>query len=342
MKRNGIVFILILFLGHPLFTLGAASKEGKSLEHLVAQVKRMNARGQSRGEIAAFVTREVDQRIVSLNRSSADEQGGIPTAVHTMKKGVFDAWSRTGIGVDEPWSSAHWTWINRVGHCQENAHMAYHVLMMALGSGSEIRELACGDHIFVVWGVPPDAPGQVSITDLNRWPDTWIIDPWQGLCKPGRDVGRMDWHMTKGGLKSMELVASWTHGVYSRKYDRWKQAVNQLCGDWGREGDQLVVTAVSGNARVRVGQVMSVRPPGIFKVSRTPSGTLRLDFRAASIEGAAAGNTARLTRKLRGTLVSAGLTWVKVKGRGECLQVTLVSSGSGMSMTREGLLTRNR
>lgn len=339
MNARTIVVFMLIALGLNSSPRGSAATD--SLDGLVAQVRSMKAQGKTRGEIAAFVTRSVDERIVSLNQSGRDERGGMHSAVYKQKKGMFDAWSKTGIGVDEPWSSAHWTWINRVGHCQENAHMAYHVLMMDFGSGAVIRELTCGDHVYVVLGVPPEVPGEVSIADLNRWPDAWLIDPWQGVCKPGREMGLRDWHMTQGGIKVMTLAAPWSYRVYKSKYAKWLQDAAALCGEWGDAGDRLVVTAVSGDASIRVGQVMSVRPAGVFKVTRKDSGGVRLDFRAAAIEGAAAGDTAWLNKSLAGNLVSAGLTRIVVNGK-DHLQVTLVTSGAGFSFTREGLLTRSR
>ena len=80
--------------------------------------------------------------------------------------------------MDDPFASAHWTWENRSGHCQENAHMAYHILMMAGRSGEELGELACGDHVYVAWGIPRGFTGEVTIAAINSWKDAWIIDPW--------------------------------------------------------------------------------------------------------------------------------------------------------------------
>ncbi|MBN2346910.1 MAG: FtsX-like permease family protein [Candidatus Aminicenantes bacterium] len=89
-------------------------------------------------DIAAWVTRTVDERIASLNQDVTDERGRLHASGYDVAKESFDAWSNEGVGVDDPFASAHWTWENRVGHCQENAHMAFHLLMMAGESGEEI------------------------------------------------------------------------------------------------------------------------------------------------------------------------------------------------------------
>lgn len=312
-----------------------------SLEGAVDVVKLMLAGGKSSKEIARWVTDTVDRRIVSLNLDAADEKKSLNDAEYRLKKEVFDAWSKTGEGVDEPFASAHWTWNNRAGHCQENAHMAYHILMMALKSGENIRELSCGDHIYVVWGVPADFSGQVSIADLNRWKNAFIIDPWQGLCKATTEVGRTDWALTKGGFKDIYQSSGWSYETYWRRYQKWLQTCDDFSGTWGQLGDRFMVTAVSGNANIRIGQFMDVRPAGIFGITRTNGCTIRLKFRASELEGRAYGRIATLDRVISGNITTVHLAKVKLGGR-ERLKVVMVAANpsTGLSITREGLLSK--
>jgi hypothetical protein len=316
------------------------SKEG-SLAEAVNTVKQMVKAGKSKGEIAGWITRAVDQRIVSLNLDIADEKRGLNEAEYRLNKEVFDAWSHQGVGVDEPYASAHWTWNNRVGHCQENAHMAYHMLMMALESGENIRELACGDHIYVVWGVPGDFHGQVTIADLNRWDNAYIIDPWQGLCKAGKDVGRTDWTLTKGGFKDIYQSTTWAFETYRRKYEKWRQTCEDFSGNWGRLGDRLLVTQVGGNSNIRLGQFVEIRPAGVFQVSREQDCTLRLKFRASEIEGRGSGTIASLNRVIKGSITAVHLALVTIHGQPK-LKVVIVSANpnTGVTITREGLLSK--
>jgi hypothetical protein len=331
-----VLVSLVLVLACPhLFS------EAGSLAEAVNTVKQMVKAGKSKGEIADWITRTVDRRIVSLNLDIADEKRGLNEAEYRLKREVFDAWSHQGVGVDEPYASAHWTWNNRVGHCQENAHMAYHMLMMALESGENIRELSCGDHIYVVWGVPKDFRGQVTIADLNRWDDAYIIDPWQGLSKAGRDVGRTDWTLTKGGFKDIYQSTAWTFDTYRRKYEKWRRTCEDFSGNWGKVGDRLLVTQVSGNSNIRLGQFLSIRPAGIFKVTRTPDCTVRLNFRASQIEGRGSGTIASLNRVIKGNITAVHLALVTIHGQPK-LKVIIVaaSPNTGVTITREGLLSK--
>lgn len=319
------------------FANGAASG---SLSQVVTEVKQMIAQGKPRGEVARFVHRVVDDRIVSMNRDTPDEKGAMGENAFAINKQAFDAWSHEGVDVDEPYAAAYWSWQNRVGHCQENAHTVYHILMMALGSGDEISEFACGDHVYVVWGVPRGFTGKVTIETLNSWRAAYVIDPWLGVCKPTTDVGRLDLTLTKAGFYSIDRVANWSYSTYKRKYDTWMNSCEDFNGRYGAASDKLIVTEVSGQSNISVGQTQYMKPAGILQVSQTKR-DITVTFRAAKISGTAVGRIAVLNRQEQGAIGFAILTKVMINGT-EKLKVLLktMNPQTGATIIREGILTK--
>jgi hypothetical protein len=318
---------------------GLAAESAGSLDEAVQTARRMMAQGRPRAEIAAWVTRTVDERIASLNQDVADERGRLHASGYDVAKESFDAWSNEGVGVDDPFASAHWTWENRVGHCQENAHMAFHLLMMAGESGEEIGELACGDHIYVVWGIPRGFTGEITIAKINSWGNAFIIDPWLGVCKPASQVGRLDLALTKAGFYAINRVATWSFANYLKKYKLWLQSCEDLGGRYGLESDRLVVTAVSGSSRITLGQAQLMKPAGCLEVTVAGPCRVRLVFRGSILEGGANGRIAVLSKVIQGNTVGASLSLVKISSR-DCLKVILRSTSGGASITREGILRK--
>ncbi len=332
-------FLLLAGMVLSMASVRAAAGAPGSLDDAVQTVKAMIAQGRPRAEIAAWVTQTVDGRITSMNRSEADERGGMHASAYDVAKESFDAWSEEGVGVDDPYASAHWTWENRVGHCQENAHLAYHILMMAGESGAELGELACGDHIYVVWGMPGDFSGKITIEAINSWKDAFIIDPWLGVCKPARDVGRLDFTMTKAGFQDINRVATWSYANYLKKYRLWLGQCEDLAGSYGLETDRLVVTSVSGSGNIAPGQAQFMKPAGCFQVAVAGPCRVRVTFRASVLEGSASGRLAALNRAVQGNTQSASIALVKIEGR-PCLKVVLRSTAAGASIVREGILRK--
>ena len=335
--RKGLFLLcgLVLLLA---VAWSAAAAPG-SLDDAVQAAKAMIAQGRPRAEVAAWVTRTVDERIVSLNRKTADERGGMHDSAYDVSKEAFDAWSQEGVGVDEPYASAHWTWENRVGHCQENAHLAYHILMMAGGTGEDLGELVCGDHVYVAWGIPEGFSGEITIDAIHSWKDAWIIDPWQGVCKPAPEIGRLDFEMTKAGFKAINRVATWSYASYLKKYRQWLSDCADLSGRYGLESDALVVTAVNGRSSIVVGQKQFMKPAGCFQVVAAGPCRVRVTFRNSVLEGSANGRLAALDQAIEGNTRSASISLVKIAGR-DCLKVTLRSEAGGAEIAREGILRR--
>jgi hypothetical protein len=336
MHRYIMIGVLMCAVSY-CFAFGTSSG---SLSQVVTQVKQMITQGKPRSDIAGYVHRVVDERIISMNRDTPDEKGALGNHAFAINKQVFDAWSNEGTDVDEPYAAAHWSWQNRVGHCQENAHTVYHILMMALGSGEEVSEFACGDHIYVVWGIPRGFTGKVTIDTLNSWQNAYIIDPWLGVCKSTADVGRLDLTLIKAGFYAIDRVANWSYSTYERKYETWLNSCEDFKGNYGAASDKLIVTEVSGQSNIAVGQTQYMKPAGIFQVSQNKR-EVTVAFRAAKISGTAVGRIAVLNNKEQGTIDLITLTKVKIGGKDK-LKVLLktVNPGTGAVIVREGILTK--
>jgi hypothetical protein len=325
-----------------LFALCVTSgASNETLAGVIGKVQTMQQQGKSRSEIAQYIMETVDKRIISLNRDEPDEKGSLPAQQYNMYKEAFDAWSDAGVDVDDPYASAHWAWQNGIGHCQENAHTTYHILMMSVESGARIGEFACGDHVYVIWGIPEDFTGKVTIDVINSWDNAYVIDPWLGICKPCRDVGRLDLYLTKGGMYDITRVATWSYQNYGMKYAMWLDAFEDFSGSYGTETDKLIVTQVTGASNVQVGQTMNTKPAGVFKVTQA-NNEVTVQYRAAKISGTAVGRLAILSDVESGNLAYVTLTKIKIGGTWK-LKVLMktVDPGKGTVIVREGLLTQN-
>lgn len=337
MKRSIIISVIAALL----LTAGLGNGESnETLDDVINTVQAMKQEGKSRGEIAQYVMKTVDNRIVSLNRDEADENQSLSTQRFNMYKEAFDAWSETGVDVDDPYASAHWAWQNGIGHCQENAHTVYHILMMNEESGAQIGEFACGDHVYVIWGIPEDFSGEVTIDAINSWDNAYVIDPWLGLCKPCKDVGRLDLYLTKGGMYDITRVATWSYQNYGMKYALWLDTFEDFSGNYGAETDKLIVTKVNGASNVQVGQTMNTKPAGVFKVTQA-NNEVTVQYRAAKISGTAVGRLAILSDVEAGNVAYVTLTKVKIGGKWK-LKVFMktVDPSKGTVIVREGLLTQ--
>lgn len=331
-------YMLGLLIAIALFDLSVAY--AGSLSDVIKSVKQMRAQGRTRAEIAKYVNQVVDDRIVSLNRDTNDESGLLSSQKYSMIKETFDAWSHEGVDVDDPYAAAHWAWQNQAGHCQENAHTAYHILMMALESGDEIGELACGDHIYLVWGIPKDFTGEITIDAMNSWKDAYIMDPWLGVCKPTSEVGRLDLTLTKAGYYDINRVATWSYSNYKRKYDMWLKNCEDFSGNYGATSDKLIVTDVSGQSNIQVGQSMKMMPAGVFQIKQNKN-EVTVVFRGSELSGTATGRLAVLNEVVTGNTIYANLTKVKVNGKIKLKVVMKIKNPStGAIITREGMLSK--
>lgn len=324
-----------------IITLGVVSlSQAGSLSDAVKTVRQMRAQGKTKGEIAKYVNQVVDNRIVSLNQDTNDESGQLSSQKYSMIKETFDAWSHEGVDVDDPYAAAYWAWQNEAGHCQENAHTAYHILMMATESGDEIGEFACGDHIYVIWGIPKDFSGEITIDAMNSWKDAYIIDPWLGVCKPTSEVGRLDLTLTKAGFYDINRVATWSYSNYKRKYDIWLKNCEDFSGNYGATSDKLIVTDVSGNSNIQIGQTMNMMPAGVFQVKQKKN-EVTIIFRGSELSGTAIGRLAILNNVVKGNTIYANLTKVKINGKMTLKVVMKIKNPStGAIITREGILTK--
>ena len=330
---------IVMFLVFIVLCFASLSHAG-SLSDAVKTVRQMKVQGKTRSEIAEYVNQVVDSRIVSLNRDTNDESRLLGSQQYDMIKETFDAWSHEGIDVDDPYAAAHWAWQNEAGHCQENAHTVYHILMMATESGDEIGEFACGDHIYVVWGIPKDFSGEITIDVMNNWKDAYIIDPWLGVCKPTSEVGRLDLGLTKAGFYDINRVATWSFSNYKRKYDMWLKSCEEFSGNYGATSDKLIVIDVSGNSNIQVGQSMKMMPAGIFEVKQKKN-EVTVVFRGSELAGTAIGRLAILNDVVKGNTIYANLTKIKINGKVKLRVVMKIKNpNTGAIITRAGILTK--
>ena len=330
------IIIFFVFIALCFVSLSHAG----SLSDAVKTVRQMKTQGKTRSEIANYVNQVVDNRIITLNRDTNNESRLLGNQQYDMIKETFDAWSHEGIDVDDPYAAAHWAWQNEAGHCQENAHTAYHILMMATESGDEIGEFACGDHIYVIWGIPKDFSGEITIDVMNKWKNAYIIDPWLGVCKPTSEVGRLDLTLTKAGFYDINRVATWSFSNYKRKYDMWLKNCEDYSGNYGATSDKLIVTDVSGNSKIQVGQSMKMMPAGVFQVKQKKN-EVTIVFRGSELSGTAIGRLAMLNDVVKGNTIYANLTKVKINSKVKLRVVMKIKNpNTGAIITRAGILTK--
>jgi hypothetical protein len=180
----------------------------------------------------------------------------------------------------------------------------------------------------------------VTIDAINSWDDAYVIDPWLGMCKPCKDVGRLDLYLTKGGMYDITRVATWSYQNYALKYTLWLDSFDDFSGNYGAETDKLIVTEVTGSSDVQIGQTMNTKPVGVFKVTQA-NNEVTVQYRAARISGTAVGRLALLSDVESGNLAYVTLTRVKIgdKWKLKVLMKT-VDSKKGTVIVREGLLTQ--
>jgi hypothetical protein len=211
---------------------------------------------------------------------------------------------------------------------------------MVENSGEESGEFACGDHIYVIWGVPKDHSGAVTIDVINSWDNAFVIDSWLGMCKPCKDVGRTDLALTKGGFYDITRVATWSFANYDKKYALWLKQCEDLSGNYGADTDVLIVTEVYGPSNIEVGQTMNTKPAGVFKVHQISS-AVTVEYRAAKISGSAVGRLAVLSDVDTGNLSLVTITKVKINGVWNLkVYMKTIDPKTGTAIVREGLLTR--
>jgi antitoxin component YwqK of YwqJK toxin-antitoxin module len=165
----------------------------ETLEEAVQTVRKLYGLNASAQEIAQWVTRVVDERIISLNTGEANRFNETELKEAREK---FDYWrEKRSDHAATPYRSAYWAWENGIGHCEENTNTAYHILVMALpeafAEGWSIKRIVNEpeDHTFAVLADIPLDPKKDQITpiDIRKW-NAYIIDPWYGVSIPCEDM----------------------------------------------------------------------------------------------------------------------------------------------------------
>jgi hypothetical protein len=219
LRRYGMIAVsALLMLAGGL--VRAQYQDFGDINELIRTVHSMLQGGQPRADIAAFVTRVVSGRIVSLNRSYPGRDMLDNYTLQTMRS-RFQAWSDAGTNVDDPYAAADWAWKNRMGHCAENAHSAFHVLAMALQSTDELCEVKCGDHQYVLWGNVSRLKQDISLSDLQQMENTYVVDPWGDFCVSTKDLAWYNYYQTKFGATSISQLVKFSFEKYDRMFRQW-------------------------------------------------------------------------------------------------------------------------
>jgi hypothetical protein len=333
--------LLVMAVARPSAN-GSPAPGAPDLPALVGQVRSMIAAGQPRGQIAGWLCTQVDQRLIALNLDTPDERQSLSQRQYNLKKSVFDAWSNQGstYQTDEPYAAAHWVWANGFGHCQEHAHTVFHVLLMALEDGESLGDYMWGDHAFVVWGVPANAPDSFTLDVVRSWKDAYLIDPWLGTCFATSDARSFEWYRNRGGSALIYRVGAQPFRVYQRRYGTWLAGCSNLAGNYGLLSDELMVTQIKGRSNIDLGQVQKIRPAGDLHLTQNQC-ELSVKFKSSVLRGRVTGSVARLTDAVSGTLSEIVVCSIKIGGRDKLL-VTLVGKEprADVLVVREGLLSR--
>ncbi len=216
--------LFYLFLGLFLLTSPAVSHSAQAgslvpagLTSAIEHVKNMKHSGASKKDIAAYVTKTVANRVTFLNHASERWKSLRGDADIKKQLQRFDAfWDQGNLAADE-FSAAAWVWVNRIGQCNESASTAFHILVMAYESVSEITTVSKGDHRFVILGDVKNIPNPFSADDLRKLDNTYIVDPWDGVSFSTKDLSFFDWYQHGNG----NVINTRKYKFYKKKYNNW-------------------------------------------------------------------------------------------------------------------------
>jgi hypothetical protein len=320
---------------------GWAQAQGfADLNDVILTVQSMVMGGQPRADVAAFVTRIVADRITSLNYWTPSRDGQpLASAELQALRARFQAWSDAGVNVDQPFAAADWAWKNRAGHCAENAHTAFHILVMALRSTENLSEVKCGDHQYIIWGDVQRLRTDCSVTDLQNLDNTYIVDPWGNFCCSTKDFAWYDYYRTKFGIESISQLQKYNFNQYEWKFQQWIAECNrdpvayrtwllganapggdpEIEGVWRRDDGHEV--QFSGGSGMVTGNIVTLTPllqacgfnvgEVTFKLSKTGSGTF-----SGQIKWRSAGGREwweNVTLKVSGGRMSGGGNWTRIR-----------------------------
>lgn len=148
---------------------------------------------QKRVELAKFVTRSVDNRIVNCNDARE-----LPVAQNfSACKQVPKARQYYG---DDNLLMVNWAWANQAGNCQENANIVYYILKQANVPGNIRIITAAKWHAFTVWGLNDSA----DLADPKTWGfEALALDSWWGDVLSSEQV-EQDYYFHDNGATPLE------------------------------------------------------------------------------------------------------------------------------------------
>ena len=216
-----IGFFFITSLAFSQSVVEASSSLSPGLQSAIEHVKKMRRSGASKKDIATYVTTTVANRLTFLNHKFYQEDGSVMVDDEIEKKvEQYDDWYNKGVMVDEAFSSATWSWENRMGHCDQAASTAYHILVMAYESADEVTTVRMQnfDHRFVIFGDDvKNIPDSISPDDLRKLDNTYVVDPWDSNSFSTKDLSRID--LYQYGPAQRVSPPIYTH--YKQQYGKW-------------------------------------------------------------------------------------------------------------------------
>jgi hypothetical protein len=160
----------------------------ESIGAVIRHTREMYESGVDKREIAEWVTKVVDDRLINSN---SREWFSRPFYAWAGVYWVRNDPSNTG----EYFDQANIAWSRGYGNCGENSVVTYYILKKA-GVQENLRVFQVGEnrsHSFAVWNLPPTA----DISDPTTWEGALIVDPWLGEVLNGPDA-RDNWWFQNG------------------------------------------------------------------------------------------------------------------------------------------------
>lgn len=183
MYRSTIITFFAIFLS--LCSLAQEQPNDVSLGDVIKIVRDRYERGESKTDIAAYITETVDNRITSTNNSELFEN----------PLNWFSLLAERNLNTDlesEAYNDiANVAWTTGLGNCEENSAVVYYILKKA-GVKENVRIMRTERHSFTVWDIHPSA----RLNKPNTWgDDALVVDPWLGRTTTREEVETNRWFM---------------------------------------------------------------------------------------------------------------------------------------------------
>jgi len=224
--------------------LGDEGVNANSLGEVIKHTRRMYESGVDKREIAEWLTKVVDDRLINSNSS---EWFSRPFYAWAGVYWVRNDPSNTG----EYYDQANTSWSKGFGNCGENSVVTYYILKKA-GVKENLRVLQSGknrSHSFTVWDLPPTA----TISDPTTWGEGLIVDPWLGEVLDGPEARDNFWFQNgkpetiiRDGTKDVDLEADSWQLIQKREEHRTGEKIIRDNNETENIEDCFIASAVYG------------------------------------------------------------------------------------------------